>query len=332
MSRINSKNFDPDQPALFPDEMLGRAPIDATAMAASEAPFGPLKADAVADGGDATIFFMSFGSGSSGNCSYVGDRRSGFLIDAGIDPVKVETALNAEGIGMEQVRGIVLTHDHGDHVRYVYNLLRNNRHMKVYCTPKILNGLLRRHSISRRIKDYQRAIYKEFEFPIGNFTLTAFEVLHDGTDNCGFYIAHGDTRMVVATDLGCISHRLEFYAAKAQFLVIESNYDREMLAGGHYPDHLKARIMAENGHLDNEDAAAFVAKLWTPALRYVFLCHLSHDNNTHEKALAAHRAALMKEHPTLTIGDGNQENLTDLQLVALPRYDVTRLYALRPRS
>jgi hypothetical protein len=59
---------------------------------------------------------------------------------------------------------------------------------------------------------------------------------------------------------------------------------------------------------------------------------LSHDNNTHEKALAAHRAALMKEHPTLTIGDGNQENLTDLQLVALPRYDVTRLYALRPRS
>ena len=155
--------------------------------------------------------------------------------------------------------------------------------------------------------------------------------MHDGTDNCGFHIAHGATRMVVATDLGCISPRLEFYAANAQFMMLESNYDREMLTTGHYPDHLKARIMNDNGHLDNEEAARFVAKLWSPALRFVFLCHLSHDNNTPEKAIEAHRTALTQAHPTITIGNGEQENLTDLQLVVLPRYDATRLYALRPR-
>lgn len=333
--RIN----DQDQPGLFSPELLGETPMrDApgpsspAAVADDENP-EPSLADQVYQVGEhreEPVHFMSFGSGSSGNCSYVGDRRSGFLIDAGIDSQKVSDALSAHGISMDRVRGVVITHDHGDHVRFLYSFLKNNRHMLVYCTPKVLNGIMRRHSISRRVRDYHRAIYKEFEFKIGNFVLTPFDVMHDGTDNCGFFIRHGETRMAVATDIGCVSDRAEHYLSQSQFMVLESNYDLEMLVNGRYPDHLKARIKADNGHLDNRDAARFLARIYSPELRYVFLCHLSHDNNSPEVALAAHREELLALHPDLRIGDGSNEYVTDLQLIALPRFDATPLYALRP--
>ncbi len=279
-------------------------------------------------GGD-KIFYMSFGSGSSGNCTYIGDRECGFLVDAGIDGERVERALLVNGIGMEQVKGIFLTHDHGDHVRYAYNILRRNRHMRLYCTPKAFNGLLRRHSISRRIKDYHEPIYKEFPFKLGTFTLTPFEVMHDGSDNAGYFIEHGSMRFALATDLGCISPRVEHYMRQAQFIMIESNYDAEMLRVGSYPEYLKSRIRADNGHLDNEVSARFIDSIYTPSLRYLFLCHLSFDNNTPRQAKEAFQNAL--GHRNLRIGDGSSELTTDLQLIVLPRYEPTPLYALTAR-
>ena len=180
----------------------------------------------------------------------------------------------------ENGEGIALTHDHSDHVRYVYAFLRKYRHMQVFCTPRALNGLLRRHAISNRIKDYHHAIYKEHPFTIGNFTLLAFEVMHDGTDNAGYYITNGAHHIVVATDLGCISERADFYMRKANYLMIEANYNAPMLAAGTYPEYLKARIRSDNGHLDNEVTAEYLARIYTPALRNIFLCHLSKDNNT----------------------------------------------------
>ncbi len=312
-----------DSPGLFTSEMLGESePLPA------DGPAGPIELQPIEE----PVFYISFGSGSSGNCAYVGDRSGGFLIDAGIDAPRVESVLKGHGIPMTAVRGVVLTHDHGDHVRFVYQLLRNNRHMLVYCTPKMLNGMLRRHSLSRRIKDYHRAIYKEFEFRIGNFVLIPFETNHDGTDNCGFFITHGQAAMAIATDLGEITERVAYYMKHVNYMVIESNYDREMLLHGAYPDHLKARIAAPTGHLDNAVSSEFVASVWTPRLSHVFLCHLSHDNNKPEVARLAHVNALQAAHPGLKIGNGDQENLTDMQLIVLPRYDATPLYVLRPRA
>lgn len=311
-----------DSPGLFSAEMLGET------LTPAEVPLGPVRIA----GHDDSIRFMSFGSGSSGNCSYVGDNSGGFLIDAGVDPQKVEESLKSKGIDMTKVRGIILTHDHGDHVRYVYTFLRNHRHMLTYCTPKVMNGILRRHSVSRRIRDYHRAIYKEFEFKIGNFVITPFEVSHDGSDNCGFYIQHGQAAMAVATDLGCITERVRHYMSLVNFMVIESNYDLEMLRNGSYPDYLKSRIEAEHGHLDNVVSAEFVADVWTPALSHVFLCHLSHDNNLPEKARQAYIDAFSAKRPELSVGDGLREHLSDVQVVVLPRFDATPLYVLKPRS
>lgn len=278
----------------------------------------------------ARIKFISFGSGSSGNCAYIGDDNDGFLIDAGVDPAKVLHELKRHGIKSDSIAGILLTHDHSDHVRYAYTILRRNPRMLLYCTPKTLNGILRRHSISRRIKDYHKAIYKEFTFKIGRFEITAFDVQHDGTDNAGFFVTHGAHTLTVATDLGSIGPRADFYMRRSRYLVIESNYDREMLINGRYPEYLKARILADNGHLDNKVTAAYVADIYSPQLTHVFLCHLSHDNNTPEKATdAMHEAFADKQ---ISIGDGSdslESRGADLQLIVLPRFEATRMFLFR---
>ncbi len=278
-----------------------------------------------------SILFMSFGSGSSGNCSYIGGRTGGFLIDAGVDIDKVRDGLKANGLSLDHIKGVCLTHDHSDHVRYVYSLVRKRPSIGGYCTPKTLSGIMRRHSISRRLKDYHRPIYKEFAFQIGEFEITAFDVSHDGTDNSGFFIRHGDNTMAVATDLGHISPRVDYYMRQARYIVIESNYDSDMLATGPYPMHLKARIAADNGHMDNAATARFLAEIASPRLTHIFLCHLSQDNNTPDLALTAIREALLQSGIT-AIGDcsGSLEaRKCPMQLMVLPRFDATPLITLR---
>ncbi len=274
--------------------------------------------------------YMSFGSGSSGNCAYIGNSKGGLLIDAGVDNKHVEDTLLHNAIDMSTISGILLTHDHNDHVRYAYALLRRNKHMVLYCTPRTLNGLLRRHNISRRIKDYHKAIYKEIPFEAAGFTVTAFETSHDGTDNVGFALDHGDHHFVVATDMGKITDRADFYMRQANYLVLESNYDLQMLMRGTYPEHLKARIIADHGHLDNTEAARYVAQIVSPQLTHLFLCHLSNDNNTPEIALQTMRTAL--EAAGKIVGDASgsaQSAAADIQVAALPRYESSPLYMLR---
>lgn len=268
------------------------------------------------------VIFISLGSGSSGNCAYLGNRHEGILIDAGVDNKRVESELSRLGIPMSAIRGILLTHDHGDHIRYAYSLLRRRQDIALLCTPRALGGLLRRHSISRRIKDYHRPIYKEIPFTVAGFEVTAFEVDHDGTDNAGFHITRGTLALTIATDLGHIGERADFYLRRATCIVLESNYDLDMLRRGSYPEYLKARIMAGNGHMDNADTARYLAEIYTPSLTHVFLCHLSHDNNTPEIALATVRASLVAR--GITPGDGSnspQAQAAPLQLQALPRFE-----------
>ena len=139
------------------------------------------------------LAFISLGSGSSGNCSYIGTTQSGVLIDAGVDPQNVFDELRRNGISRDAVKGVVLTHDHQDHVRYVYKIVRDyNKQARIYCTMRLMNGMLRRHNISRRVKDYQVPIWLETPFKLCGMEFTAFETSHDGTDNMGFSIQLGN--------------------------------------------------------------------------------------------------------------------------------------------
>lgn len=339
--RRNSPRKLDDLPGLFdtveinlnksysPDEIIAEHRRNQTT------PVSPIRGDMDINPMDLCRFrelrFLSFGSGSSGNCAYLGvPGEGGILIDAGIDEDKVEDALRLNCIKPSEIAGIILTHDHSDHVRGAYSILRHNRHMALFCTPRCLTGLLRRHNVSRRIKDYHKPIFKEFEFQAGPFVITPFETSHDGSDNVGFSIEISGRRFVVATDMGIITERADHYIRRANFLMIEANYDSEMLAVGAYPEYLKARIRGERGHLDNAVTAAYLAEIVSPELTDIYLCHLSQDNNRPDVALAAVRGALSGK--GLNVGDasGSAESLAaDIRLTALPRYDCSPLFVHR---
>lgn len=282
-----------------------------------------------------TICFISFGSGSSGNSSYIGDLDGGLIIDAGVDFKTVSEVMERNGLTLDSIKGICLTHDHSDHVRFIYSYVRaTKRPIPVYCTPKAFNGLMRRHSISRRLKEYHQPIYKEFPFKIGSFEITAFDVSHDGTDNCGFFITHGHHSFAVATDLGCITPRVDYYMRRANYIMIEANYDSAMLDAGPYPAYLKSRIRADYGHMDNLATAKFISDILTPDLHSVFLCHLSQDNNTPETAFTT-VATMLHAKGIASIGDGSgslEAELAPIQLSVLPRYEASRLYTFRLRN
>jgi len=267
------------------------------------------------------LCFISFGSGSSGNCAYLGTQRGGILIDAGIDIDNVFPVLERNGIKPDKVKGIILTHDHQDHVRYAYRIVRKYKHIRIYCTMRLMKGMLRKHNISSRVQDYQVAIYKEIPFRVMDMEITAFETSHDGSDNMGFHIQWEDECFVVGSDMGIITPRAEHYMALANHLMIESNYNHEMLEGGRYPEILKDRVRGAVGHLDNAVAAQFVADHYDKRLQHVFLCHLSNDNNTPDIARATMREAL--ERIGVSVGDGSNavgQRDCDVQVYALPRF------------
>lgn len=326
MKRRSRILFNDCQPGLF-DEFEASIPreLEQTARAVARERLADISADT-------RLRFMSIGSGSSGNCSYLGNNDGGIIIDAGSDVTLILDTLAANGITADHIKGIVATHDHSDHIRSIYALLRKFRNVPFFCTPRTLTGILRRHNISRRINDYHQAIYKEHPFSVGSMTVTAFDVSHDGSDNVGFYIeaADGSDRFALASDLGCITERVDYYMRRAAHIVIESNYDLSMLRTGRYPEYLKNRIIADRGHLDNTVTAKFLHDIYTDSLRSVFLCHLSLDNNTPAIATDACRTALI-EAGAPAIGDFSHSVATrdlPLQLMALPRFEASPMIIL----
>lgn len=279
---------------------------------------------------DNPIYYMSFGSGSSGNSCYLGTRNGGIIVDAGVKSEDIVVSLAENGVDMSMVKAICLTHDHADHVKYAYNLVRKYKHIRVYCTNRVVGGMLRKHNISKRIKDYHIPIFKEIPFKIGDFEITAFDVPHDGEDNMGFFIQLENRKFVIATDLGAIQERGRHYMSQANYLMIEANYDLNMLINGSYKEYLKARIQTDNGHMDNVATAQFLKEIYHPGLKYIFLCHLSNDNNTPEIALSTVKSSL--EELGIKIGNG-EETLTDrnsdVQLMALPRFEATRWFVFK---
>ena len=293
-------------------------------------PYGETPAPTPPDKLPKPLYFCSFGSGSSGNSCYVGSAEGGLIVDVGIRAEELERGLAAQGVSMSNVKGVLLTHDHSDHVKYVYALLRNHRHLKLFCTNRVLNGMLKKHSISKRIKEYHVPIFKEIPFKMLDFEITAFDVPHDGSDNMGFSIEFDSRRFVIATDLGEVTERARHYMSRATYLIIEANYDAYMLRMGRYPEYLKARIASGTGHLDNRQTAAFLTEIINPGLNHIFLCHLSKDNNTPQIALRTVREAL--EAKGIKVGnamDTIEDRKADVQLAALPRFDMTRWFVFR---
>jgi phosphoribosyl 1,2-cyclic phosphodiesterase len=230
------------------------------------------------------LSFYSLSSGSSGNCYYIGNGVKGILIDAGIPAGSIRKLLRDADISMESIMGVMITHNHTDHIRGLEVLVRKNR-LPVFTTGRIWESILPH---SRTIEnDCIREIAVQEEFEIEGFSIEAFPVFHDAPQTVGFHIKAGGKRISVATDLGHICQTSASYLSDSDFLVIESNYDEDMLSNGSYPYFLKRRIMSDHGHLGNHQASAFLAGIYNSRLSHICLAHLSRNNNTPEKALQA---------------------------------------------
>jgi len=226
--------------------------------------------------------FCSLSSGSSGNCYYLGNAFNGILIDAGIPAGAIRKSLKNIGISMDALMGVLVTHNHSDHIRGLELLGRKNN-LPVFTTNKIWKSVVPRIKITSGITVREIALQQKFH--LAGFDIEAFPVSHDAPETIGFHIGARDQKITIATDLGHICQTSAPYFEAANLLVIESNYDEKMLMHGSYPHFLKARILSDHGHLGNHQCAAFLANMPGKNLRHICLAHLSNQNNTPDLAL-----------------------------------------------
>ncbi len=226
----------------------------------------------------------SLSSGSSGNCYFVGSSQEGILVDAGISARRIRKILEEIGVGLPLIRGIFITHDHIDHIKGL-TILTRKHNIPVYCTEGTWKGILRNRATFDSEPTMYRAVTPGETIRIAGFSVEAFPVSHDAHDAVGYHIANSTKSITIATDLGFIGDQAAHYLSKADVMVIESNYDQEMLLNGRYPDSLKQRIHGEMGHMCNAHTADFIADNYHARLSHILLSHLSAENNTPEKAL-----------------------------------------------
>lgn len=229
------------------------------------------------------LFFLSLASGSSGNCYYLGTSDYGVLVDAGIGIRTIRKVLKDKGIDFNKIVAVLITHDHADHIKTV-GCLGESYHIPVYTTEAVHRGINKSRYVEEKLVGSRRIIEKESPFQIRDFRITAFPVPHDSTENVGYMIECGNHVFTFATDVGHITETVCHYMSLANHLVIEANYDEEMLRNGAYPAFLKERIASPKGHLSNRETAEFLAAHYTPELKDIWLCHLSRDNNHPELA------------------------------------------------
>lgn len=262
------------------------------------------------------VKFMSLASGSSGNCYYLGYGDHGILIDAGIGIRTIKKHLKDAGIPMHTILGVFVTHDHADHIKAVGHL-GEKLHIPIYTTASIHEGINKSYCMTEKLHSCVRYLEKEEPMQLGSFTITSFEVPHDGTDNVGYCIEINGRFFSFVTDLGEITPLAAQYINKANYLILEANYDEEMLKMGPYPIYLKQRISGKNGHLSNMAAADFLAENISEGLQYIWLCHLSKDNNHPELAYKTVEWKLRSK--GVIVGK-------DVQLLALKRSTPSELY------
>lgn len=223
------------------------------------------------------IKYCSIGSGSSGNCHYVGYKDTNILIDAGLSGKKITTSLEDIDVDAKKLNGIFVTHEHSDHIKGIGVLSRK------YDLPIFVNyktWLAMKDKIGN-IKEKNIVIFENDKlYSLGDMSIKPFSITHDAADPVGFSIINeGDEKISIATDIGHVSENIRNNVLGSRLIVLESNYDKEMLLMGSYTYSLKKRVLSNTGHLSNEDAAKFAVELINSGTEDILLAHLSKENN-----------------------------------------------------
>lgn len=225
--------------------------------------------------------FCSLFSGSTGNCLLVKSDKANILIDAGVSLKKIASALESIDINVLDIDAILVTHEHSDHIQSIGSISKKFN-IPVYANKETWNSMpVQREKIAL---DNQQVFIPFEYFNIEDLNIYPFKIPHDAANPCGFNIYNKSSKITIATDLGHIDNYVFENFKDSSFIMLESNYDPEVLRCSSYPYSLKTRISGPNGHLSNASAGKTVSALLKTGLKEVMLGHLSKENNFPELA------------------------------------------------
>ena len=225
--------------------------------------------------------FCSLYSGSSGNSLFVETQNTKLLVDAGVSCKKIENALQDIKVDPSSIDGILITHEHTDHVQGLGTLSRKFD-LPVFVNQETLDAMPKQKD---KIPDKNIKTFKiSDKFEIGDLLIDPFSIPHDAANPCGFNIYKDDKKISIATDIGHMTNNILKSLEGSLFLMLEANYDPEVLRCSSYPFSLKSRIAGPTGHLPNEMAGKTISYLLKSGLKNAMLGHLSKESNFPELA------------------------------------------------
>ena len=217
-------------------------------------------------------------SGSSGNCVFVGSDKTSLLVDVGISGKRIEFGLNEIDRTTSEIDGILVTHEHSDHIKGL-GVIARRYGIPIYATQGTIEVMSKMSTLGKLPEGIFREIKADEDYMIGDVTVKPFEISHDAAKPVGYRLECGDKAIAVATDMGRYTDYIIDNLSGLNALLLESNHDVNMLQVGAYPYYLKQRILSDRGHLSNENAGKLLCEVLHDDLEVVLLGHLSQENN-----------------------------------------------------
>ena len=235
--------------------------------------------------------FITFASGSGGNCTLVQGGGASVLVDAGISLRRIRAALARHGLTADDLDAVVITHDHSDHVCALKTLTKNHA-VPVYVPKRTVSHLC---GLVPDLEGRLRPLSPGEPITVGELKITAFSTSHDAPGSVGYVLESPDGRIGMCTDTGVVTDEMLEALTGCSAALIEANHDRDRLLQGPYPYPLKRRIRSETGHLSNDESASLACALAAGGAESIVLGHLSRENNTPRLAFDTVREALDAE-------------------------------------
>lgn len=264
----------------------------------------------------------SIASGSSGNCIYVGSDTTHLLVDIGIAGKRVEAGVNKLGIDMKDIDGILITHEHSDHIGGL-GVIARRYGIPIYTTPGTKAAILDpRSHVGPIDPDLICEIYPEDRLTIKDIVINPMKISHDAAQPVAYRFYYGKQKIGVITDLGNYNEYTVESLKGMNALFIEANHDVKMLQVGPYPYYLKQRILSDRGHLSNERAGSLLSEIMNDNLQAVFLGHLSKENNIPELAYESVRVEVtMRQRMAESKGIG----INDIPMYVAQRSEISNI-------
>ncbi|MBQ6376178.1 MAG: MBL fold metallo-hydrolase [Lachnospiraceae bacterium] len=229
--------------------------------------------------------FCSIASGSSGNCIFAGSAGTSVLIDAGLSGKKIDAGLRTIDMTTTDIDGILVTHEHADHVKGL-GVLARRYGIPIYATEGTIRAITENAAIGKIPSGILHTVCADRPFMLGDIEISPFSISHDAAEPVGYRLEHNGKTCAVATDMGCYDEYTVDHLRNLDVLLLESNHDVHMLEAGRYPYYLKRRILSEKGHLSNETAGQLLCRVLHEGISRIYLGHLSHENNYEDLAFA----------------------------------------------